>query len=56
MPPVRKDTVPAEGARRMTTRMALEAMPTVRTAAKGIPKQQPDAQIEHECPHRLSQW
>jgi len=49
MPPVRKDTTPAEVARDVATRVASEGMTTAAPAGNALPAQQA-AHAEHEWP------
>lgn len=54
MPPVRKDTAPAEGGRCVTTRVASGAMARMGSTGKAIAMQQ-DAHVAQECAWQVSQ-
>lgn len=54
MPPVRKDTTPAEGGKCVTTRVASGGMARVEWTGNAIAKQQ-DAHVEQQCARQLSQ-
>lgn len=54
MPSVRKDTTPAEGGIRVTTRVTSEVATTTETAGKAAPQQ--DAHVEQGCAWWLPPW
>lgn len=54
MPPVRKDTVPAEGGMCVRTRVTPNVAATRATAGKAVSKQ--DAHVEQQCALWLTPW
>lgn len=55
MPPVKKDTTPAEGAIRPVVSVRFSGTDTEDATGKPAPKQQ-DAQVEHACAWWLPFW